>query len=182
MNEQYSSIDTKVQQLIDEDLRRSLFQSAANAMFVNLDEDGFNKKDDLITAEGKNVLWKKPESATHTLKATELDNPWDLYDLGVEDVTVTYFPPRKSGGKEFAESVVIEMLPLGGNKTVGDSLAYKLQLYEPGLFEEVDIMKIQSHHDSKSPIVGEATHDDVEHLKKILEVMHHDDSSTLATP
>lgn len=182
MSEYHSSIDTKVQQLIDEDLRRSLFQSAANAMFVNLNEDGFKKKDDLITTEGQDVLWKKPELAAYTLKATELENPWDLYDLGVEDVTVTYFPPRKSGGKEFAESVVIEMLPLGGDKKAGDSLAYKLQLYEPGLFEEVDIMKIQSQYGSKSSMVGEATHDDVEHLKKILEVMHHDDSSTLATP
>ncbi len=182
MSEHHSSIDIKVQQLVDEDLRRTLFQHAAEAMMMNIDEESdFKKKDTLLKVNDEDVFWQKTESATHQFNASELDNPWDLYDLGVESVTLTYFPPRQSQGKEFAESVVIDMLPLAGNRKAGDSLAYKLQLYEPGLFEEVDIVKITTKN-AKSPVVGEATHEDIEHLQRVLGVVYRDDQPTLATP
>ena len=64
MSEYHSSIDTKVQQLIDEDLRRALFQHATEAMAVNIDEEnGFAIKDTIEKIDGKKILWETVDSA-----------------------------------------------------------------------------------------------------------------------
>lgn len=197
MSEHHSSIDLKVQQLVDEDLRRALFQHAAEAMMMNIDyydiaaannddqdddglRDRFTRKQDVFKLGGKKVLWERPESAHYVLDANDLDRPKDLYDLGVEKVSMTYFPSRHTRSKEIAESVVIDLLPLGGDSKKGDSLAFKLQIYEPGQFEEVDITKIERSGE-KQPVIGEATHEDVEYLQKVLDLMHRRDESVLAT-
>lgn len=195
MSEHHSSIDSKVQKLVDEDTRRQLFQRAAETMMANIDyideraitdeddglRDRYRKRHDIIEAEGHDVVWLKPESASYTLNAEELDDPKELELLGVESVALTYFPPRMGGGKEYAESVVLNIVPIGADPNAGDALAYKLQVYDPGLLEEVDMIKIEKWGESEATS-SEATAEDLVYVQKILDVMHRHDGEVLATP
>lgn len=65
--------------------------------------------------------------AGRRIKASAFDNPWALYDLGIDDIDAVFFPRRMSEKGVLGETIVMGIVPLFTSPDADSDKIFKLR-------------------------------------------------------